>query len=117
VEIENQSPAPEIGIAPWAHHEFILGLPELAKSAPRLYPQIFLQTVTGTSEAPLYAIVWAKPGAGYLPGNESFESSQRNGETTGDWIVQRTQPGYGRGGALPGRQPGGDPVLQLAGSQ
>jgi hypothetical protein len=90
VEIENQGPAPEIGIAPWAHHEFIFGLPELAKSTPRAHPQIFMRTVIGTSEAPLqYATVWTKPGAGFLPGNESFESSQRNGETTGDWIAQR----------------------------
>ncbi len=89
VEIENPGPTPEVGIAPWAHHVFTFGLEELAKSQPRQYPQVFLKTTTGVTEAPLKEIVWAKPGQGYLPGNESWEKSQRNGETTGDWIAER----------------------------
>lgn len=89
VEIENQGPAPEVGMASWQHHQFQIGLAELEKSQPRVYPQIIMKTAGGTTEAPLKAIVWAKPGAAYLPGNESWEKTARNGETTGDWIAQR----------------------------
>jgi len=88
-EIANEGPAPEIGLASWAHHVFQFGVPELQKSEPRQVPQVFMQTATGVTEAPLKEIVWSKPGAGYLPGNETWEKSQRNGETTGDWIAQR----------------------------
>lgn len=89
VQIENPGPAPEVGFSYWSHHMFQLGEEELARSQPRQYPQVLMRTQAGVTEAPLQEIVWAKPGAPYLPGNESFEKAQRNGETTGDWIVQR----------------------------
>lgn len=88
-EIENPGPAPEVGMAPWSHHVFQLGATELTKSDPRQHPQVFMATGTGPTEAPLKEIVWAKPDAPYLPGNESWEKTQRNGTTTGDWIAQR----------------------------
>jgi len=89
IEIENPGPAPEVGFSFWPHHEFQLGLPELEKSEPREHPQVFLKTAQGTKEAPLREIVWAKPDEPYIAGNESWEKTQRNGVTTGDWIAQR----------------------------
>lgn len=89
LEIENPGPAPEVGFAPWSHHVFQLGAEELAKSDPRQHPQVLLRTATGVTAAPLQEIVWAKPDAPYLPGNENWEKTQRNGVTSGDWIAQR----------------------------
>jgi hypothetical protein len=94
VEIENVGPAAEIGFASWMHHVFRLGTADLVASTPRQHPQVFMPTAAGTTEAPAKEIVWSKPGAPYLPGNESWEKRARNGETTGDWIAQR-QPRTG----------------------
>ncbi len=89
VRIENPGPAPEMGIAPWTHHVFTIGAAELEQSDPRQYPHVSMPTAQGVWDAPLTDLVWAKPGQGYLPGNETWEQSGRNGETTGDWIAQR----------------------------
>ncbi len=89
VEIENPGPAPEVGMAPWSHHAFLAGGDELQKSEPRRYPQVFMCGEGGVVEAPLKEIVWAKPGQPFLPGNESWEKSGRNGVVTADWIAQR----------------------------
>jgi hypothetical protein len=89
VDIANAGPAPEIGFASWMHHVFRLGTPELGTSEPRQHPQVFMETQAGPTEAPAREVVWCKPGAAYVPGNESWEKRARNGEVTGEWIAQR----------------------------
>ncbi len=86
VSIENPGPAPEVGFAYWVHNVFQLGREQPA--ADGKYPQIFMQTSEGVSQAPLQSVVWAKPDEPFLPGNESFEQRGRNGVTTADWIAQ-----------------------------
>ena len=83
VRIENPGPAPEVGFSYWAHQMLLVGA-----DAPE-FPRIFMQGERGATEAPLAEVVWCKPGAPPLPGNEQWEKGQRNGSTTGDWIAQR----------------------------
>lgn len=89
VAIANPGPAPQVGFASWMHHVVRLGMRELEASTPRQHPEVFMLTAAGPSAAPVQEVVWCKPGAPYLPGNEGWEKRARNGETTGEWVAQR----------------------------
>lgn len=84
VDIENVGPAPVVGFSYWPHHTF----PVKAAAEGAEPPALYLETTAGLTAAPLKEIVWAKPGAGFTPGNDAWETGARNGETTGEWIAQ-----------------------------
>lgn len=89
VTIENAGPAPEIGFSYWAHHMFLIGRDAPADEAGRpRFPQVVMQTDSGPAVAPAREVVWAKPDAPMIAGNENWEKQGRNGTTTGDWIAQ-----------------------------
>lgn len=90
--VRNEGPAPILGYSLWVHHMFQLGSTGSDGPAnvenPTL-PQLVLATDAGPTVAPLKDLVWAKPDAPFLPGNEEWERKARNGVTTGEWIAQR----------------------------
>jgi hypothetical protein len=89
VEIENPGPTPEVRFVYWAHQMFTPGREDLKDAAPERKQGIYMERKGEVLRAPVESIVWAKPGQPFSPGAERFESENRDGVTTADWIAHR----------------------------
>ena len=89
VRIDNMGPAPSIGFSYWPHHTArVSARPQTPPEDEQTIDRLYMATDAGPAAAPLKEIVWCKPQAENIPGNESWERAARNGTMTGEWIAQ-----------------------------